>query len=226
VLAIRWSPDTDVVACLRAMAASGATHAERYFGGEADRIQGGLGRAPAGWEHLWYVGPSEVFCEADGRLICTTQGDAAIICHKAEFDLTADTVLSWDWKVDMLPSAHAENAFETHDYMSIAIEFDDGQDLTYHWSAALEPETTYRCPLPHWSERETHLVVRSGADGLGQWQRESRPILADHQAAIGGVAPARVVRIWLIALSAMQRMEGRCEYRDIALGDSTTTLRI
>jgi hypothetical protein len=226
VLAIRWSPEADPVACLRAMGARATGDLACYFDGEADRLEGNPGLPPEGWEHLWYVGPSEVFSQGEESMLCTTQGDAAIICHQADMELTGDTTLSWDWKVDQLPSTQPENAFETHDYMSIAVEFDDGQDLTYHWSAALEPETTYRCPLPHWSERETHLVVRSGSEGLGQWLSESRQVLADHQAAIGGSPPNRIVGVWLIALSCMQRLEGRCTYRDIVVADGTHSLLI
>jgi hypothetical protein len=226
VLAIRWSPGTDPTECLRAMGDRTSGNLACYFGGEADRLQGNPGIPPEGWEHLWYVGPSEVFSRADGMIVCATQGDAAIICRPADMLLTADITLSWEWKVDQLPSTQPENAFETHDYMSIAVEFDDGQDLTYHWSAALEPETTYRCPLPHWSERETHLVVRSGTEGLGRWLSESRPVMADHQAAIGGTAPARIVAVWLIALSCMQRLEGHCEYRDIILSSGAGSVPI
>jgi hypothetical protein len=226
VFALRWSPEADVVAILRDLADAIDGSGPCFFGAEADRLEGNLGAAPEGWEHLWYVGPSEVFSAGAEGITCATQGDASIICHEAEVALRADTTLSWEWMVAQLPSAYPENTFETHDYMSIAVEFDDGQDLTYHWSAALEPETIYRCPLPHWSERETHLVVRSGSDGLGEWSHQSRAVLTDHQAAIGGQAPKRIVRVWLIALSCMQRLEGRCAYRNIELGDGNSFLRI
>jgi hypothetical protein len=228
ILAIRWAPGTDVGACLQMLAdQETAEHgASSFFGGEVERLATEPGRAPEGWEHLWYVGPSEVFTRTEDRLVCTSLGDAAIIWRDAAVDLTAESTLSWDWKMDALPSTQPEDAFETHDYLSLAVEFDDGQDLTYHWSAALEVETTYRCPLPHWSERETHLVVRSGPVGLGQWQHQSRQVLADHQRAIGGPPPARIIKVWLIALTCMQRREGRGEYRSISLRDGSTTVDV
>ncbi len=77
-------------------------------------------------------------------------------------------------------------------------EFDDGQDLTWYWSC-LPQGCSFRCPLPHWRRRETHIVARAGTADLGRWIDEERPVLADHQAAIGGPAPSRVVRAWLIA---------------------------
>jgi hypothetical protein len=52
-------------------------------------------------------------------------------------------------------------------YLSIAVEFENGQDLTYYWSAALPEETAYRCPLPWWDRHETHIAMRSGSAGLG-----------------------------------------------------------
>ena len=61
VLAIRWSPGTDPTECLRAMGDRTSGNLACYFGGEADRLQGNPGIPPEGWEHLWYVGPSEVF---------------------------------------------------------------------------------------------------------------------------------------------------------------------
>lgn len=224
VVVVRWTGGADVAACLRRLAAIGDF--EGCLAGEAQRLERDPGLPPAGWEHHWLLGPSEVYERRGDSIAASTCGDAAIICHAADTALTEDTILSWEWKVDQLPSAHAENTLATHDYLSIAVEFDDGQDLTYYWSAALDVGTSYRCPLPHWSERETHLVVRKGLDRLGRWTPESRHVLADHRAAIGGPTPARVVRVWLIAVSCMQRRPGRCQYRNIVLGDKQACLRL
>ena len=120
----------------------------------------------------------------------------------------------------------AEDSLPTHDYLSVAVEFDNGQDLTYFWSAELAPETCFRCPLPNWDARETHLVVRSGSAGLGEWQLESRDLYADYERAIGA-APARIVAVWLIAVSVFQKRPGSGEFSGIALegeGRSVTVL--
>jgi hypothetical protein len=42
----------------------------------------------------------------------------------------------------------AEDTLPTHDYLSVAVEFENGQDLSYFWSAALPPESNFRCPIP------------------------------------------------------------------------------
>ncbi len=85
------------------------------------------------------------------------------------------------------------------------------------WSAALPVGSSFRCPLPWWDKRETHQVVRSGPSELGQWRHEDQKILADYKTAIGGVPPARIVGVWLIAVTAFQRGRGECDYEGIEL---------
>jgi hypothetical protein len=128
--------------------------------------------------------------------------------------------------MDRLPASRAEDTLLTHDYMSVAVEFDDGRDLSYHWSVALPPETSYRCPLPHWRKREWHLVVRSGSAGLGEWQHEERTLAPDRDRAIGGATPREVVRVWLIVTCLAAGGEARGSYADIELTDGSTTMRV
>ena len=86
----------------------------------------------------------------------------------------------------------------THDYMSIAIEFDNGQDITWYWSHSLAPETFYRCPLAGWDKVETHIVVQSGQDGLGEWHQHKRNIYTDYSTSVGGEMPKKIVGVWFI----------------------------
>jgi Protein of unknown function (DUF3047) len=124
------------------------------------------------------------------------------------------------------PSRLPEDTALTHDYLSVALEFDDGQDLTWYWSCCLPEGLSYRCPLPHWRRRETHIVARTGTADLGRWIDEERPVLADHQAAIGGPAPSRVVRAWLIAQTVPQPSHAAGEFGCIELVDGDQTLRV
>ena len=134
--------------------------------------------------------------------------------------------MRWRWRMDRLPAKRAEDTLLTHDYMSVAVEFDDGRDLSYHWSVALPSETSYRCPLPHWRAREWHLVVRSGSAGLGEWHAEERVIARDRAGAIGGMTPREVVRVWLIVTCASGGGEARGSYADIELTDEDTAIRV
>lgn len=196
---------------------------------EIDRIQNAKPK-PEGWDFLWFLGRSEIYHDAatpkgEPSIHCHTKQNVCILQKDAPFDLTPETRLEWTWKVDELPSDFAECTLPTHDYMSIAVEFDDGQDLTYYWSHSLPVETCYRCPLPSWNHRETHLVVRSGKQGLGEWLRESRNVYEDCGKAYGE-APKKIVRVWLIANSLLQRKQGICEYANAVLTDGNKTLRV
>jgi hypothetical protein len=176
---------------------------------------------PQGWSYLWRIGDGAIYrpCEEDGRacIHVHTQGDVGILQYPIEAPLDDDTALEWRWRVDRLPSSLPEHIQPTHDYLSIAVEYDNGQDLTYFWSTSLPQDTVFKCPLPWWDKRETHWVVRSGSTGLGTWVKETRPLKADYQRAIPGAVPAKIVRIWLIANSVFQRKQGEARFADIAL---------
>ncbi|NJD06128.1 MAG: DUF3047 domain-containing protein [Methylococcaceae bacterium] len=175
---------------------------------------------PAGWKHLWFVGPSEIYrdCLTPDRqpaICCHTHRDVGLLQREVDLPLTPATRLRWQWRLDRLPSAVREDRLESHDYLSIAVEFDNGQDITYYWSAELPVGTGYRCPIPTWTARETHVVIRSGSAGLGEWLSEERDLYRDYQDYIGGPLPARIVKVWLIAVSLFQGHEGDGSYAGI-----------
>jgi hypothetical protein len=185
---------------------------------------------PKGWHNLWRLGGGPIYRdgECDGRhcIKVHTHGDVGILQYPIELPLTDDVQLEWRWRVDRLPSTLPEHIQPTHDYLSIAVEYDNGQDLTYYWSSSLPVGTVFKCPLPWWSTRETHWVVRSGEAELKQWQSEARPLRADYIAAIPGQVPERIVKVWLIANSVFQRGHGEAMFSDIALVSGGTRHRI
>ncbi len=173
--------------------------------------------APADWHYLWRLGEGRIFADTPDGIEVTTHGDVGILQLACDVPLAEATRLDWSWRVDELPSRLPEDLQPTHDYLSIAVEFENGQDLTYMWSAGLPQGHVFRCPLNWWCERETHWVLRSGTAGLGQWFDESRSLAADCRQVYGHV-PERVVRVWLIANSVFQRRTGRARFRDIRVG--------
>jgi hypothetical protein len=227
VLALRWPRRADVPGLFRGFARD--TRVPGLVLAEAGRFDQPV-PVPEHWDYLWYLGPGEIFrpsFTSDGRpaIGCHTHGDVGILRREARGPLAPGTRLGWSWRVDELPSDLAEDTLPSHDYLSIAVEFDDGQDLTYYWSAALPVGTVYRCPLPAWKDKETHVVVRSGPAGLGAWHDEERDLHADYRRFIGGQA-REVVRVWLIANSLLQRGHGRCEYASIRLITHDRTLEV
>ncbi len=195
---------------------------------ERDRLANQV-PAPNGWDYLWFIGPAEIYkdCADHGRdnaICCHSENNGALLIKDCVVPLKPKTKVSWSWRMEQLPSKVAEDTFPTHDYLSVAVEFDNGQDITYFWSCELPLETTFRCPIPTWHDRETHVVVRSGLDDLGQWLAEERDLYADYADRIGGPMPENIVRVWLIAVSIFQQTEGKCQFADIAIeGENGTT---
>lgn len=182
---------------------------------------------PEGWQYFWRMGQAGIFyTNKEGTLCCETNGDIGILQYPTSLPLSAGLQLAWSWCVQSLPSVLSEHIQPTHDYLSIAVEFDNGLDLTYMWSAQLPENTIFQCPLPWWDQRETHWVLRNTESGLGRWYDEQRHVLDDYRCAIGGPVPERVVGVWLIANSVFQNGHGRCDYRGISLGDAETAVTI
>ena len=170
---------------------------------------------PADWSYLWRLGDGRIYTGRSDDITVSTHGDVGILQRDLDVPLTGETLLEWEWLVKRLPSQLPENLALTHDYLSIAVEFENGLDLTYMWSAGLPHNHSFRCPLPWWCERETHWVARSGDEGMGTWQSERRTIAADYAVAIGGPLPKKIVRVWLIANTIFQRGHGEAQFRSI-----------
>jgi hypothetical protein len=188
---------------------------------ELDRLAHPVAR-PAGWAHLPDFGETDVFraCRADGEpaieVLC--DDDIGILTTPVRRPLTPETRLEWSWRVDELPSDRREDRIRSHDYLSIAVEFGDGRDLTWFWSAELPLEAGFACPAPLWHDRETHVPVRSGPDGLGEWHTQSRNVWDDVTRFVGP-PPDRITGVWLIAVSHFSRSAGRATFRGIRLTD-------
>ena len=231
VLAIAWRGDP--VAALATVDAAGAVEPSAarpsLFGAELARLRTPR-PPPEDWSYLLDTGHAHIFADARGpageRTIAVhTHDDQGIVCTPVDFALTPHTRLSWRWCVTEQPSAVAEDRAQTHDYISVATEFDNGRDLTWIWSSQLAPETHFHCPVSAWTARETHWVARSGTADLGRWCAEERNVHSDVLAAMGP-PPARIVRVWLIAVSSFQHGTARAEFADIVLHDGKQSLRV
>ncbi|HKD22737.1 MAG TPA: DUF3047 domain-containing protein [Rhizomicrobium sp.] len=197
----------------------------------------GLATPPPGWSYLAELapyGPADIFHIVPGKsgdgpatqMQAHTKSNVGILVRDADVALTPATTLKWQWNVAELPSKLTEDVAAHHDYLSIAVQFDNGKDLTYMWSTALPPGTGFHCPLPGWTERETHVVIRSGAGDLGKWLAEERSVQADYAKYVGGPLPSKIVHVWLIANSIIQKGEGDARFADISLGDGSQRVQV
>jgi hypothetical protein len=240
VQVIRWAAEP--LASLKHLMAIG--DAGSLLASEVDRLEHGV-KPPRGWEYLWFLGPSEIYSEGQPApskrpsIACYTHRDAAILHKDVSVPLTKDTRLRWSWKVDALPCDMPENTLDNHDYVSIAVEFDNGQDLTFFWSSQLPVDAGFRCPIPTWTARETHIVARSGTADLGRWCDEDRSLYAYYERFVGTIGklddghdprvvapPTKIVRVWLIANTMFKQKEGRCEFGAIELVSDNTVLTV
>ncbi|HJQ48487.1 MAG TPA: DUF3047 domain-containing protein [Amycolatopsis sp.] len=220
VLAVHWAGDP--VEGLRALSVAGDVGG--IVDAEIARQRAAVER-PSGWHYPPLAGECEQFV-ADGAIIgCYSRRNGALLRRDATLPFLPGTTLHWAWRMVRLPSDRREDRLRTHDYLSIAVEFDNGRDLTYCWSAELPIETGYHCPVPGWENRETHVVVRSGSAGLGHWCDEERDVYADYTRHVGE-APSRITRVWLLASTFRQGGEGQCDYGRIELRHDVAGVRL
>ncbi len=119
----------------------------------------------------------------NGAISVEPRKNAGILQRPVNLELKPQTKLSWRWIVEELPSLLPEDQLTSHDYLSIAAEFDDGQDLTYFWSRNLPVGKRLPLPDPRWTPLESHMVVRSGLTDLGKWVSDERDLYEDYKDA-------------------------------------------
>ncbi len=223
VSVVRLSGDADVA--LSAMAENGHEQAALALHTLAARR-----RLPEGFTYLRYLGRSNVWADGTAAgepgIHAWTDDDFGIVKKVLDLPLTADTELSFDWLYEALPALGPETEAQFHDYLSIAIEFDNGQDLTWMWSPELAAGTHFGCPLEWWDSRETHYVLQSGSEGLGDWHSHTRNILSDYEASIDLPAPERIVGVWFIANSLFGRQVGAASFANVVISSDQSETRV
>lgn len=225
ILIIRWQGKA--VEGLEALLAKGDS--DGRIANELQRLSAAP-TAPTGWHYLWNLGPAEIYQQQDNSehgtcIRCHTHKNVGILQYPLDIALDEHCEISWQWLLQQLPATLREDSLPSHDYLSLAVEFDNGRDISYYWSNNLAEGYGFDCPLPNWQGKEYHVVVRSGQQGLGQWLGERRNLYSDYQHYMG-TPPKRIVAVWLIANSIFMRGHGICEYADIVLHHNNQQTRV
>ncbi len=185
---------------------------------------------PEGFDYLWYLGNAQVFgaYQEEGRkgIRGTTHYDFGIVKKPVDIPLTDETEISFEWLYDSLPAQGPETEAQFHDYLSIAVEFDNGQDITWMWSPTLQEGLSFRCPLPWWDQRETHIVLQSGQEGLGTWHQHSRPIAEDYRRSVNVDVPKRITGVWFINSGIFAKAKGDARFANVVISDGGKTTNI
>jgi len=188
---------------------------------------------PKGFTHLHFLSDSNSFSPwSDEKktpgIKLNPKSEVGIIRKPVDIPLTDETEISFDWRYLNLPALGDERLAEHHDYTSIAVEFDNGQDFTWMRATTGEPDTIYACPLPGWQEREIHMILQSGKDGLGDWQTHKRRVLADYQAGPAPLsepdAPTKIVAVWFIANTVFSGGEAETYFKNVTLTSDEGTV--
>lgn len=220
VLVVHWAGDP--VEGLQALRA--ASGVEGILDSEIARQQAAI-ELPGGWHYPLLAGDCEQFVAGEAIICCYSRHNGALLRKDSALPFLPGTKLRWAWRMVRLPSSRREDRLQTHDYLSIAVEFGNGRDLTYYWSAELPVESVYHCPVPGWENRETHVVVRTGREGVGNWFGEERDLYADYARHVGE-PPSRIVGVWLLASTFRQGGEGQCDYGRIELQNDVARVRV
>ena len=100
-----------------------------------------------------------------------------------KIDLNATPVLAWRWKIESLYPGLNEREKSGDDFpvrvyavRSGGIAWWNSRAIVYVWSSAGAPEQDWPDPYTD----SAHIVVlRAGAEGVGEWQHEQRDLRAD-----------------------------------------------
>jgi hypothetical protein len=144
---------------------------------------------PNGWQGQNWGSPKYDFViEADGParvLHMKSNNEGSTINKELKLDLKPNCMLQWRWKAVTLPKGGDSRKKETDDQgIQIYVTFPRfpqavrSRIIGYVWDTSAPAGTIVK------SEKAgtvTYVVVKSGAEGLGQWFTESRNVCDDYK---------------------------------------------
>jgi hypothetical protein len=123
-------------------------------------------------------------------------------------------ILSWRWRVWNLPRNADERQVKTMDSAaSVYAVFGSRlfpKVLKYVWSASAPVGATFKHPA---SSRMAIIVIESGVDHVGEWQKVSRNLLGDYRSAFG-TSPGNLIALGIKTDSDSTRSSARADYDD------------
>jgi hypothetical protein len=148
---------------------------------------------PNGWQGQNWGSPKYDFViEADGQarvLHMKSQNDGSTINKELKLDLKPTCVLQWRWKAVILPKGGDSRKKETDDQaVQVYVTFPRfpqavrSRIIGYVWDTTAPVGTIVGSQK---AGTVTYVVMRSGAEGLGQWHTESRNVCEDYKKIYG-----------------------------------------
>lgn len=149
------------------------------------------------WRHVRVWGENDWrLASLDGEIVIDTvgQGSSSGLARWVEIDTGICPVVEWSWRVDALPR-QADLAVRDREDLAASVIFVFGNPgslgnpkpvptLRYVWANA-NNEVGQIVDSPYFPGTLRSIVVRSGADAVGQWVTERRNLRADYRRAFG-----------------------------------------
>jgi len=164
-----------------------------------DQIPGRLPAegVPAGWTLELLEGKGQVEVVRDeGRLAIRLRSDSAsFLLHRdVLLDVAEFPYLSWAWKAVRLPRGGDVREAESNDHAAqVYVVFPrwpsprtTSDVIGYVWDTRAPTGTQQRAPQ---ASNVRFIVVESGADRVGTWQRQLRNVAEDYRALFGRQPP-------------------------------------
>lgn len=184
-----------------------------------DREPGG--GLPRGWEGRGGAARSvyRIERERDGNayLKASSLNDGVQLGVEVQADARNGLTLSWRWRVWELPAGGDERREDTMDSAAAVYAVFGSRVLPrvikYVWSTTVPAGTVLRHPR---SGRMAIIVVRSGADRLGDWQAVGRDLTEDYRRLFGG-EPGRLRGVGVKTDSDSTSGAARADFDDFQL---------
>ena len=140
--------------------------------------------------------PIVVVDEGRPALRIETDHESVAILRDVQIDVAAARYLVWEWKVRRLPAGGDVRIPTRNDQAArVMVLFEGMKAITYVWDTVAPVGTVVR-PETFGLMNQALVVIRSGASGAGQWQRERRDTHRDYR-QLFGERPRRVKALGL-----------------------------
>lgn len=148
---------------------------------------------PTGWKGQTWGSPAYdmTVVQEDSRRVLhlKSQGESSTITREVSIDVKDTPILEWRWKVVTLPKGADVRSKETDDEaIQLYVTFPRfptqlrSRIIGYIWDTAAPQGSIVKSGK---SGLVTYVVVRSGAQGLGEWQTETRNVYEDYKRIYG-----------------------------------------
>src|SRR3990167_1644653 len=171
------------------------------------------------WKEKIFNGKTEYGVKEGFLFGRTKENSSALYSEVANWDLTKNPILSWEWRVEKFPPRQGDLSRQSEDYpMRVIIVFPariflNSKAIAYAWDPKAPKDTIYNSAV---TKNMKIIVAESGAETM-TWKTENRNVLQDYVRAFGE-KPARLpgaVGILVDADDEKQWSEGNVRYVNV-----------